>query len=183
MFDASKIKLSDFSSNITPVQDYVKNNDAYHLEYNKYVPNSLIIDKIKHWLQNNNEKLIIRVFGASWCPDCRQHTAQLAKIADLLPSDKIDFATFGEIKVIAKYSRKEGGPKWKSPPSPKEINNPILEVDKIPAFFVFKKDGLCLGKIDEHPEKTDTIEGEINYFLDHIPSQLEKPLTEAEAHN
>ena len=104
-------------------------------------------------------------FGATWCGDCRVHIPEIAKIVDILGDKIIIAGVLGGIKVKAPFQRKKGEPIWKSPPSPPETIDQRFDMGHIPAIFIFKRDGKCIGKIDERPSHTRTIEGDILHYV------------------
>jgi len=164
-FDRAQIVISDIQTQGYPITSYVQTQDVYRGSYQKYIPNVEIITKIKQWIHENNEFLQIRVFGATWCGDCKMHMGPMGKISEQFTSAEMDARAMGEIKVKPPYERVAGEPIWKSPPSPPETTDKRFAMSHIPAFFIFNKKGECLGKIDERPTHSQTIEGEIWYFI------------------
>lgn len=165
MFNENAITLSDIQSIPTPGNEYIKDNEAYMTTYSEYSPNAQILIQIRELLVSKKEKLIIRAFGAGWCGDCRIQIPRLIKIQDILANDHMEIGIFGDIKVKPPYERKNGELIWKSPPSPPEAVDPKFDMYHIPAIFLFLSNGQCIGKIDEKPQKTASLEGDILFYL------------------
>ncbi len=165
MFKPDSITIKDIQSNPINGTTYVSENEAYTKTYEEYSPNTEIVTKIANWLTTHEEKLTFHAFGASWCGDCRIQIPRLVKIAETLGEEKMEVGIHSNIKVKAPYDRKKGELIWKSPPSPPETIDIRFDMQHIPAIFIFRKDGTCLGKIDEKPEHTPSLEGDILHYL------------------
>ncbi len=167
MFDKTSIRLADITSDSTEGSAYIQENSEYTENYREYTPNQNKIDQIKSWLHEHDERLDIRAFGAVWCGDCRINIPRLVKIAEFVAPEKMEVKILSNIKTKPPYNRKPGELIWKSPPSPKEVIDPRFDMVHIPAIFLFTRDGTCIGKVDENPEHTSTLEGDIYYYLTH----------------
>ena len=165
MFDPSSITILDITSPSHPSDEYILSHDVYVPEFQSYHPNPAKLDKIRAWLDQNNENLQIRAFGAVWCKDCIEQLPRIAKIAKELNDPRFTLEILGKIKVKAPYAREEGKTIWIVPPSPPETNDTRFDMFHIPAIYIFNKDGKCLGKIDEKLEHTKTMETEILHYL------------------
>lgn len=165
MFDPSSITLADIFSPSHPSEAYIQSHDVYVPEFQSYSPHPAKLDKIRAWLDQNDENLQIRAFGAVWCKDCKEQLPRIAKIAKILNDPRFTVEILGNIKVKAPYDRIEGKTIWKSPPSQPETNDIRFDMFHIPAFFIFNKEGKCLGKIDEKPEHTKSMEAEVLHYL------------------
>lgn len=168
MFDKESITLDDIKSESTNGLDYIQKNEAYMQTYNDYQPDEEKLKKIREILSAKNESLTLKAFGATWCKDCVIQVPRMVKIAEALEKDIFYISITGEIKVKPPYDRKPGELIWKSPPSPSESIDKRFDMFHIPAIFLFKKDGTCIGKIDEKPEHTPSLEGDIIHYLENI---------------
>lgn len=165
MFKKDDITLADIKSTPNPAVAYIKSHDTYKGNFMSYAPKPDVLGKIADWLKNNNEKLTMVAFGASWCGDCVRNMPKLAKIDEVMNNEKFSSGILANIKVIPPYEREKGKLIWKVPPSPPESLDEKFDMFHIPAIFIFNKNGKCLGKIDENPEHTDTVEEEILHYL------------------
>ena len=165
MFNPSSITLADITSPSHPSEEYIQSHEVYVPEYKSYSPDQAKLDDIRAWLDKNDEILQIRAFGAVWCGDCKIQLPRIAKIAKNLNDPRFTVEILGNIKVKAPYARVEGKTIWKSPPAPPETNDTRFDMFHIPAIFIFNKAGRCLGKIDEKPEHTKTMETEVLHYL------------------
>ena len=165
MFEPSSITLTDITSPSHPSEAYIQSHEVYVPEFQSYSSDQNKLDDIRAWLDKNNETLQIRAFGAVWCKDCIEQLPRIAKIAKELNDPRFTVEILGKIKVKVPYDRVEGETIWKAPPSPPETNDTRFDMFHIPAIFIFNKDGRCLGKIDEKPEHTKTMETEVLHYL------------------
>ncbi|MHA1776643.1 MAG: hypothetical protein DRO88_03530 [Promethearchaeia archaeon] len=165
-FDKNKITLTDIRSEYKIGYKYIPEEDAYKGNYEKYQPSQEVIDKIKSWLDEKEEHLVIVAFGATWCGDCKEQLPHLVKIERTLKNKRFEVRVLTGIKVKAPYEREKGKLIWKSPPSPPETLDERFDMVHIPAIFIFNKLGQCIGKIDEKPEHKATLEEEILYYLE-----------------
>ncbi len=166
MFDKENLKLSDITSKTTPSFEYISSNELYKGNFEKYLPNLNVINKIRGFLDEKAEKISIIAFGASWCGDCKRNLPGLAKIDNVVKDERFKIEILSNIKVKAPYAREKGKVIWISPPSPPETIDGKFDMFHIPAMYIFNKAGDCLGKIDENPEHKDTLEEEILYYLE-----------------
>lgn len=103
-------------------------------------------------LRKSARSVVIAAFSASWCKDC---TEQIPVLAHLAATTGLEVRVFGGIKKDPlSYSSK-----WRVPPSPPEINT--LRVEKLPTIIVFDANGLEVGRIEERPKMTLTLEEEL----------------------
>ncbi|WP_457559536.1 TlpA family protein disulfide reductase [Candidatus Harpocratesius sp.] len=165
-FDNTKITLDDIKSDWKVGHDYIPQTEVYRENFEKYEPKSEIVQKIKSWLIENDEILIIVAFGANWCGDCKIQLPRLVKIERSLNDPRMEVRVLTGIKVKAPYQREKGKVIWKCPPSPPETLDERFDMFHIPAIFLFNKKGKCLGKIDEKPEHKSTLEEEILFYLE-----------------
>jgi thioredoxin-related protein len=115
--------------------------------FENYSPVTTIIDKIKEIIKNKNEKFMIVAFGASWCPDCNRNIPRTMKIYSAIKDPGFSVYYIGGIKTKPLAQRQPGTYVWAVPPSPVETNDPKFDIQKIPTFFIFDKQGNCIGKI------------------------------------
>ncbi len=131
--------------------------------FENYAPKEHIMKEIKEILAFRGESLKILAIGAGWCKDCTANIPRLIKIADSLPSEKVELKLLYGIKVDP--YRKPGDPTWSKTHSPPETFNPKFAVTKIPMIYFFNKSGIFLGKIIENPTKFPTIEEVLLSYL------------------
>lgn len=131
--------------------------------FENYSPKDGVIKEISKILVNKKESVKILAIGAAWCKDCTVNIPRLVKIADSLPSDKIELKLLYGIKVNP--YRKPGEPTWSKTHSPAETFDPKFAVTKIPMIYFFNIAGEFLGKIIENPKKYPTIEEVLLSFL------------------
>ncbi len=165
MFDRNNLKISDIHSNPEPSDQYIEANQIYQNKFKFYQPQQEILNEIHKILEENHEKFSIIAFGATWCGDCRINIPKIAKISKVLNNKNFTVGILGNIKVKPPYERIKGELIWKVPPSPPESLNIKFDMFHIPAIFIFNKHGNCIGKIDEHPVHTKSIEEEILFYI------------------
>jgi thiol-disulfide isomerase/thioredoxin len=95
---------------------------------------------------------MIVVFSASWCKDCAEQKPVLALLA---AATGLEVRVFGGIKKDPLSHTS----KWRVPPSPPEVNT--LRVEKLPTIIVFDANGMDVGRIEERPKMTLTLEEEL----------------------
>jgi thiol-disulfide isomerase/thioredoxin len=103
-------------------------------------------------LRKSGRSLMIVVFSASWCKDCAEQIPVLALMAD---AAGLEVRIFGGIKKDPLGHTS----KWRVPPSPPEVNT--LRVEKLPTIIVFDASGMEVGRIEERPKMTLTLEEEV----------------------
>ena len=103
-------------------------------------------------LRKSARGLVIAVFSASWCKDCAE---QIPVLALLAATTGLEVRIFGGIKKDPLSHTS----KWRGPPSPSEVNT--LRVEKLPTIIVFDANGLEIGRIEERPRMTFTLEEEL----------------------
>ena len=103
-------------------------------------------------LRKSASSLMIVAFSASWCKDCAE---QIPVLALLVAATGLEVRVFGGIKKDPLSHTS----KWRVPPSPPEVNT--LRVEKLPTIIVFDANGMEVGKIEERPKMTLTLEEEL----------------------
>jgi thiol-disulfide isomerase/thioredoxin len=103
-------------------------------------------------LRKSARSFVIAVFSASWCKDCAEQIPVLALMAD---AAGLEVRVFGGIKKDPLSHTS----KWRVPPSPPEVNT--LRVEKLPTIIVFDANGMEVGRIEERPKMTLTLEEEL----------------------
>src|SRR4030067_3093409 len=103
-------------------------------------------------LRKSARSLVIVVFSASWCKDCAEQVPVLALLA---ATTGLEARVFGGIKKDPLSHTS----KWRGPPSPPEVNT--LRVEKLPTIIVFYANGMEVGRIEERPKMTLTLEEEL----------------------
>lgn len=165
MFEKSSITLQDIKSTPRVGHEYIPTEPVYKGNFESYKPKSEVLKKLTQWLDEHDEHLQIIAFGATWCGDCKEQLPRLVKIERTLLDDRFEVGVLSGIKVKPTYEREKGKLIWKSPPSPPEVVDERFDMFHIPAIYIFNKAGKCLGKIDEKPEHTSSLEEEIVYYL------------------
>jgi hypothetical protein len=154
------LKWNDLVSPTMTPDEYLKTyRDKIAYNYETYKPNSAVLEKIKSYLKNKNEKLKIVALGADWCPDCTRNVPRMIKIVKLIKSNDISLHILYGIMVNALH--KPGETIWHEKRSPPEAIDPKFELKAIPTFYFFNANGEFLDVIVEHPKKTieeDTLE-------------------------
>ena len=160
------VKWLDIVSPKIDAETYIKTSilpakSELSKNFESYNPKMSIIDKIKEIIKSKNEKFMVVAFGASWCPDCNRNIPRMMKIYDVIKDPGFNVYYIGGIKTKPLTQREPGTYVWAVPPSPVETNDRKFDIQKIPTFFIFDKQGNCIGKIVENPEKTGTLEGDL----------------------
>jgi len=154
------LKWNDLVSPTMTPDEYLKTyGDKVAYNYETYEPKSTILEKIKNYLRNKNEKLKIVALGADWCPDCSRNVPRMIKIVKLIKSKDISLDILYGIMVNALH--KPGETIWHKKRSPPEAIDPKFELKAIPTFYFFNANGNFLDVIVEHPKASieeDTLE-------------------------
>ncbi len=156
MTKLTNIDLADLRKRSKGVREYLdslsgKEKDEMIQKYESYKPNEEVLEALKKY-----PDITLVVFSAAWCKDCRN---ALPVFLHLEEKTDLEFLVFGGIKTAPLDPDK----KWKSPPSPPEINE--WGARAIPWIVIFDKDGNEIGTIIEKPSVKDTLEAEILYHL------------------
>ena len=145
------LKWNDLVSPTMTPDEYLKTyGDKVAYNYETYEPKSTILEKIKNYLRNKNEKLKIVALGADWCPDCSENVPRMIKIVKLIKSRDISFDILYGIMVNALH--KPGETIWHKKRSPPEAIDPKFDLKAIPTFYFFNANGNFLDVIVEHPK-------------------------------
>lgn len=154
------LNWTDLVSPTMSPDDYLREfGDKISYNYKVYEPKVDILKEIKAVFTNNNEQLKIVALGADWCPDCNKNIPRMIKLVKKLNTNDVEFRILYGIMVNALH--KPGETLWHKTRSPPEAVNPKFELEKIPTFYFFNKNGDYLGQIKENPKKTieeDTLE-------------------------
>ena len=124
--------------------------------FEKYIPDSEIIEKIKEQLEEKGKILKILIIGAEWCADCSQNVPKGVRIVKEIDSKNIEMHILYGVKTNA--FRKEGELYWHPKHSPPEAVNPKFDLQKIPIFYFFNGEGKYLGRVVEKPREGSTLE-------------------------
>jgi thiol-disulfide isomerase/thioredoxin len=147
------LKWNDLVSPTMSPDDYLREyGDKISYNYKIYEPKSAILEEIENTLKSKNEQLKIVALGADWCPDCNKNLPRMIKLAKQLKTSYIELRILYGIMVNALH--KPGEPIWHKTRSPPEAVNPKFELEAIPTFYFFDKNGKYLGQIKENPKKT-----------------------------
>lgn len=147
------LKWNDLISPTMTPDEYLKTyGDKVAYNYETYEPNSAVLEKIKGYLKNKNEKLKIVALGADWCPDCSRNVPRMIKIVKLMKSKDISLDILYGIMVNALHKPEETI--WHKKRSPPEAVDPKFELKAIPTFYFFNANGEFLDVIVEHPKAT-----------------------------
>jgi len=159
------LKWSDLISPTMSPDEYLK---IYRKKINKvyesYDPKSEILEEIKLFLKNKQEKLKIIVLGAEWCPDCSRNVPRMIKLVKVINTKDIELKILYGIMKNALY--KPGETIWHKQRSPPEATDPKFELKAIPTFYFFNKNGEYIGVIVENPKLTSTLEEDILEILE-----------------
>ncbi len=166
MSKTCNVKWNDIVTPKIDAETYIKSSilpskSDLHNNFESYIPDASIIGKIKDLIIQRNERIMVVAFGASWCGDCSRNIPRMMKIYEAIKNPGFTVYYIGGIKTKPLTQREPGRYVWAVPPSPVETNDPKFDIQKIPTFFVFNKQGNCIGKIIENPEITDTLEGDL----------------------
>lgn len=169
---ASEVKFSDIVSEKTPASAAVEQINSQSSGerkriFTEYEPKADVINQIDEFIKNNDELIKVVVFGAVWCPDCVINGSQFMKIWKTINDINPNFDVYEimGIKVKPPAQRKQATYIWAVPPSPVETNDSKFDIRKIPTFFIFNKNGDCIGKIEESAKLKPTLEEELLEYL------------------
>ena len=121
-----KIPIEDAGTMKNAIKEYVMVDDGFKAGYERYTPNTEIINKIKE----KKPKAHVIAISAYWCPDCRRNVPKLAKIMDQL----VESGWTAEI-----FSRDDEGITER------------FNVKKIPTLIIIDENGKEIGRIIENP--------------------------------
>jgi len=124
--------------------------------YESYNPKADVLEKIKNLLTSKNQKLKIVALGADWCPDCTINVPKMISIHKSMNTTNVELQILYGIMVDGFH--KSGGKIWHKTRSPPEALNPKFNLEKIPTFYIFSKEGDYLGAIIENPKLGSTLE-------------------------
>ncbi len=151
------LKWSDLVSPTLSPDEYLKTyRNKIKSIYESYEPKEDIIEKIKEKITSKNQKLKIVAFGADWCPDCTINVPKMIKIIKSMVIDEVNLHILYGIMVDGFH--KSGQKIWHKTRSPPEALNPKFNLEKIPTFYIFNKEGDYLGAIIENPKLGSTLE-------------------------
>jgi thioredoxin-related protein len=147
------LKWNDLVSPTMAPDDYLrKYGDKISYNYKIYELKSAVLKEIETALKSKNEQLKIVALGADWCPDCNKNLPRMIKLVKQLKTSDIELRILYGIMVNALH--KPGEPIWHKTRSPPEAVNPKFELEAIPTFYFFDKNGKYIGQIKENPKKT-----------------------------
>jgi thiol-disulfide isomerase/thioredoxin len=167
MSKLNELKWADIKSSTMNPDEYLKRYEGKPLiikNFRDYIPNNKVINEIVKLISKNQRELKLLVIGADWCPDCSLYIPKTIKILKLLESRYIKMKILYGVKVNA--LRKKNEILWSSRRSPPEAISPKFDLQAIPTFYFFNKDGDYLDRIVEHPQKFNTLEEEIAGILE-----------------
>ncbi|MFO7795835.1 MAG: thioredoxin family protein [Promethearchaeia archaeon] len=143
--------------------EYIKEKDDLIKSFEEYPPKKDILNQINNLLSKNNEEVKIFVIGADWCHDCAERVPNMTKIIKQLNNNRMHFEVLYGVKTNPFHKKDE--PLWHREHSPPEATDPKFELEAIPTFYFFNKEGRFLGRIVEKPRKEDTLEEEMLRIL------------------
>jgi len=156
MNEKVSLKWSDLVSPTLSPEEYLKTYDKVRIGFEFYKPNVEVLEKIKSLLINKNQKLKIVALGADWCPDCTINVPKMIKIKKFMNIADVNLQILYGIMVDGFH--KSGLKIWHKTRSPPEALNPKFNLEKIPTFYFFNKEGDYLGAIIENPKSGSTLE-------------------------
>ncbi|MFX1492755.1 MAG: thioredoxin family protein [Promethearchaeota archaeon] len=160
MVSENKVKWSDLISPTMTPKEYLKiYNEKIAYNYKTYKLKIDAIKKIEELLNNKNESLKVLAFGADWCPDCSKNIPRMIKIINHMNINNIDFKIL--YGIMKNPFHKPGEPLWHKTRSPPEAVNPKFNLEKIPTFYFFNKNGDYLGTIVENPKYKSSLEEDL----------------------
>jgi len=150
------LKWSDLVSPTLSPDEYLKTDDKLRSNFESYNPKVDVLEKIKNLLISKNQKLKIVALGADWCPDCTINVPKMISIQNSMNTTDVELQILYGIMVDGFH--KSGGKIWHKTRSPPEALNPKFDLEKIPTFYIFNKEGDYLGSIIENPKLGSTLE-------------------------
>jgi len=166
MVDLKNLRWSDLKSPTIGPDEYLeKIKDKTYLikNYENYSPKSKIVNAIKEFVLNNQEKLKILAIGADWCPDSSRNVPGIVKLIKEMKNIDIELHILYGVK--SDYSKKNKNSVWDEENSPPEATDPKFGLKNLPTFYFFNKKGNYLGRIVENPKKFSTLEEDLLNIL------------------
>ena len=147
------VDLSEIRDKTVSIDEYISSmdqvfRDRFLARKQTYALKLCAVDE----LRKSARSLVVVVFSASWCKDCAE---QIPVLALLAATTGLEVRVFGGIKKDPLSHTS----KWRVPPSPPEVNT--LRVEKLPTIIVFDTCGMEVGRIEERPIMTLTLEEEL----------------------
>ncbi|MFX1447010.1 MAG: thioredoxin family protein [Promethearchaeota archaeon] len=147
------LKWNDLVSPTMSPDEYLRDfGPKIKSNYKVYEPKADILNQIVSLLKRRNEQLKIVAFGADWCPDCHKNVPRMIKLVKRMKTKDVELRILYGIMLDA--LRKPGETLWHKKRSPPEAVNPNFDLQAIPTFYFFNKNGNYLGQIIEHPKET-----------------------------
>ena len=158
----SELQWNDIKSSTMNPDEFLEKYKSLTRNYENYQPNSSIVQEIKKIISEKYGKLKIFSLGADWCPDTALNVPRMVKIVKILNSEDLEMQILSSVNK--NYDRmRYGDSPWE--PNPPEAVNPKFNLNEVPTFYFFNKNGEFLGRIVEHPRKFKTLEEEIADIL------------------
>ena len=158
------LKWEDLVSPTMTPDEYLENyGNKINKVYDKYLPKSDVLDKIKELLKDKKDRVKIVALGADWCPDCSRNVPSMIKIAKEINTKDFELRILYGIMVNALHKPEETI--WHKKRSPPEATDPKFDLRAIPTFYFFNNSGEYLGVIVENPEYKSTFEEDILKIL------------------
>jgi len=139
--------------------EHIKEKEDLMENYDTYSPKEDIIKKISLLVSDKKEMINLLAIGADWCHDCAKQVPSMLKIVNNINENIIKFRILYGVKTNPFH--KEDEPLWHKEKSPPEATKPKFNLEAIPTFYFFKKDGQYVGRIVEGPAENSTLEQEI----------------------
>lgn len=161
------LKWDDIKSSTMNTEKYlehIKEKKDMINNFNTYSPNEDVIEQISTLLSDKNEEINLLAIGADWCHDCAKQVPSMLKIIKNLNNTPIKFRILYGVKTNPFH--KEDEPLWHKEKSPPEATDPKFNLEAIPTFYFFKKDGQYVGRIVEGPAENSTLEQEFLKILE-----------------
>jgi thiol-disulfide isomerase/thioredoxin len=126
---------------VGPIDRSGLQQEPYNLWFNDSYSNYTVDKATLEGVENELLDSEIRLFMATWCPDCQEQVPQFYKILDELGYDIAKLTVIGLDNHPDRYKTSPGGEEqgW--------------DIESVPTF-IFLKDGKELGRIVEFPEET-----------------------------
>jgi len=163
----SELRFEDLISPTLSSDEYLKaykDKSIINKNFEDYIPESEIIEKIKDLIEKKHKKIKIVALGADWCPDCSLNVPHMIKIVKALDNDNLEFHILYGIMVNALHKPSEVI--WHKKRSPPEAVDPKFNLKAIPTFYIFNSDGNLISLIVERPKHNSTLEKDFLEILE-----------------
>ena len=158
----SDLRWTDIKSSTMNPDEFLQKHKSLTRNYENYQPNPEVLEVINKIISNKNERLKILSISADWCPDSALNVPRMVKIVKMLNSEDLEMRILSGVNRNYKQTRYGDSP-WQ--PKPPEAVDPKFNLNAVPAFYFFNKNGEYVGRIVERPRKFGTLEEEIADIL------------------